>query len=126
VAKVKEDARGIVITLSGSILFRTDQSTLLPIARVHLDRVAEALREVGEAQTIVIEGHTDSRASTTYNLELSRARAETVRAHLVSRGVPADRIEAIGQGESDPVASNASAEGRANNRRVEIIVSPPT
>ncbi len=124
-AMVKEEARGLVITLSGSVLFRSDQSVLLPIAREQLGRVAAALKEVEDGQTIVIEGHTDSRASSSYNLELSRNRADAVRAYLVSQGVPPERITAIGKGEAEPVASNQSPEGRANNRRVEIIVSPP-
>ncbi len=122
-AAVKEEARGLVITLSGSVLFPSDQSTLLPEAQTRLDQVAQALM-ANKERTIVIEGYTDSRGSDSHNLDLSRRRAEAVRDFLTSRGYEPDRITARGMGKDKPVASNSSAEGRANNRRVEIIVQP--
>ena len=120
-AKVEQDPRGVVITLSGQLLFKTGESQLLPIAQQRLDQVAQALMEA--EQEIVIEGHTDARGSAEYNQQLSKARAEAVRAYLVTRGVDPDKIIAVGMGESQPIAQNNSAEGRANNRRVEIIVT---
>lgn len=123
IAKVKEESRGVVITLSGAVLFATGQYTLLPIAKQKLDEVAKALLEQSY-RSIVVEGHTDSQGSASKNQLLSQQRAETVRAHLVSRGIPADKISAVGLGSSRPVADNATPEGRANNRRVEIIVEP--
>jgi outer membrane protein OmpA-like peptidoglycan-associated protein len=72
----------------------------------------------------VVEGHTDSQGSESYNLTLSQNRADAVRAYLVSRGYNANRIEAHGIGKARPVSENGTAEGRANNRRVEIIVAP--
>lgn len=122
-AKVKEEARGVVITLSGGVLFATGKHDLMPIARTKLDDVAKALQDQGYKK-ITVEGHTDSRGSDSVNLELSRLRAEAVRSHLVSRGIKSDLISAVGIGEARPVASNDSAEGRANNRRVEIVVEP--
>jgi outer membrane protein OmpA-like peptidoglycan-associated protein len=122
IAKVKDDARGTVITLSGAVLFKTNEAALLPIAETQLRRVAEALNAYDEGRKIVVYGHTDSRGSSATNRRLSQARAESVRAFLVSAGVNSERISAVGKGEDEPVADNRSAEGRANNRRVEIIV----
>jgi outer membrane protein OmpA-like peptidoglycan-associated protein len=122
VAKVKEEARGTVITLDGSVLFASGKSELLPIAQKKLDEVAKALNDTSPDQTMVVEGHTDSNGADATNQKLSQDRAESVRAYLVQRGVKSDRITAVGKGESTPVASNDTAEGRANNRRVEIIV----
>ena len=122
VAQVKEEARGTVITLSGAVLFASGQHVLLPIAQEKLNQVAEALK--ASEQQITIEGHTDSVGSDTENQGLSQRRADAVREYLVSRGIPAERIRAAGIGEARPVADNMSAEGRANNRRVEIILAP--
>ena len=123
IAKVKEESRGIVITLSGAVLFATGQSALLPIARQKLDEVAKALTDQG-FKKIVVEGHTDSRGSADKNQVLSLQRAESVRAYLVSKGIPSDKISATGLGSSRSVDSNDTAEGRANNRRVELVVEP--
>ncbi len=123
IGKVKEEQRGIVITLSGSVLFATGKHELLPIAREKLNDVAKALKDQGYRE-IVVEGHTDSRGSESANQELSLNRARAVREHLVSQGIESAKISARGVGESTPVASNDSAEGRANNRRVELIVVP--
>jgi outer membrane protein OmpA-like peptidoglycan-associated protein len=122
IARVKEESRGMVITLDGSVLFVTGKSDLLPIAREKLDQVAKVLQDADPGQTFVVEGHTDAQGSDQANLALSQARAESVRTYLVSRGVAAERIRALGRGEAQPVASNDSPEGRANNRRVEIVV----
>jgi outer membrane protein OmpA-like peptidoglycan-associated protein len=122
-AAVKEDERGMVITLSGSVLFPSDQSSLLPEAQQRLNQVADALMATKE-RNIVVEGHTDSRGSESHNLDLSQRRAESVRTYLVARGYEPDRMQAHGMGKGSPVTSNDTAEGRANNRRVEIIVQP--
>jgi outer membrane protein OmpA-like peptidoglycan-associated protein len=120
-AMVKDEARGMVITLSGSVLFASDQATLLPEAQTRLAQVSDALMATKE-RNIIVEGHTDSRGSATHNMDLSQRRAEAVRAYIVSRGYEADKMEARGIGKDRPMTSNNSAEGRANNRRVEIIV----
>ncbi len=73
---------------------------------------------------MTVEGHTDSQGQKAYNVELGQKRAQAVREQLVARGVAADRIKAVGIGPDRPIADNTSAEGRANNRRVEIIVEP--
>jgi len=117
---VKEEARGTVVTLSGQVLFASGQAVLLPNAQRRLDDVAKALQDSN--RTLVIEGHTDSRGSDTVNEALSSRRATAVREYLASRGLPSERLRAVGLGESRPVAENSSAEGRANNRRVEIVI----
>lgn len=122
VGQIKEESRGVVITLSGSVLFATGKHQLLPIAKEKLNEVAQALKTQGYKK-IVVEGHSDARGSDAANKKLSLKRAQSVREHLVSQGIEKQKIEAKGLGESRPVASNDSPEGRANNRRVELIVS---
>lgn len=121
-AAVKEDARGLVITLSGSVLFASNKSELLPAAQDRLNQVTEALMASSKERKLTIEGHTDAQGSSSHNQKLSQQRAEAVRAYIISRGYPADLITAQGIGKEKPIANNANAEGRANNRRVEIIV----
>lgn len=123
-ATVKQEERGMVITLSGGVLFESAQSGLMPGAQLKLDEVAKALTEQDPTSKIVIEGHTDSQGAQAFNQELSQRRAQGVRDYLVSRGIASDRIRAEGFGFARSVASNDSAEGRANNRRVEIVVTP--
>ena len=120
-AMVKQEERGMVITLSGSVLFASNKSELLPDAQQRLDQVASALMATKERH-IVIEGYTDSRGSDDHNVELSRRRAEAVRQYIVSKGYEGDLVTAAGMGKAKPIADNSSAEGRANNRRVEIVV----
>ena len=122
-ASVKQDpVRGMVITLSGGVLFESAKWLLLPTAQTKLNEVAEALTKQDKDSTIVVEGHTDSQGAAQMNQDLSQKRAEAVRTYLVSRGIAADRITATGFGPSRSIADNASPEGRANNRRVEIVV----
>ncbi len=124
-ASLKEEERGLVLTLSGSILFRSADSNLLPQAQVKLDQVAKALLAI-RARNLIVEGHTDSQGSDTYNQALSQRRADAVRDYLVQRGYPANNIQSRGRSEGSPIANNASAEGRANNRRVEIVIERET
>jgi outer membrane protein OmpA-like peptidoglycan-associated protein len=123
-ATVKQEARGMVITLSGSILFTSAKSDLLPAAQMKLNEVADALTKEDPLSKMVVEGHTDSQGAAAYNQTLSQQRAQAVRDYLVSRGIASDRISAQGFGPSRSIADNGSAEGRANNRRVEIVVQP--
>jgi outer membrane protein OmpA-like peptidoglycan-associated protein len=125
-ATVTQEPRGMVITLSGSVLFASAKSDLLPAAQVKLNDVANALIKEDPLSKIVVEGHTDSQGGASYNQDLSQRRAQAVRDYLVSRGIASDRITAQGFGPSRAIADNASPEGRANNRRVEIVVQPST
>jgi outer membrane protein OmpA-like peptidoglycan-associated protein len=122
-ASVKQDPRGMVITLSGGVLFVTNKSDLLPGAQVKLNQVADALATQDTESKIVVDGYTDSQGAAAYNMDLSQRRAQSVRDYLVTRGIAPDRITAQGFGLNSPVADNATPEGRANNRRVEIVVS---
>jgi outer membrane protein OmpA-like peptidoglycan-associated protein len=121
-AVVKEDPRGLVITLSGSVLFASGKATLLSSAQGRLDQVAEALKAQGDDKTMVVEGHTDSSGSDAVNQPLGRNRAIAVRDYLVGRGVDPKKIVAVGMGSSQPLLDNKNAENRANNRRVEIVI----
>jgi outer membrane protein OmpA-like peptidoglycan-associated protein len=112
----------MVITLSGSVLFASNRAVLLPEARTRLDQVAEVLLTTRE-RNLTVEGYTDSQGSVNYNLDLSQRRADAVRSYLVERGYQGDLIQAHGLGKGSPVADNSSPEGRANNRRVEIIIA---
>ena len=123
-ATVKQEARGMVITLSGSVLFASAKSELLPQAQLKLNDVANALIKEDPLSKIVVEGHTDSQGGASYNQDLSQRRAQSVRDYLVSRGIASDRVTAQGFGPTRSIADNGSAEGRANNRRVEIVVTP--
>jgi outer membrane protein OmpA-like peptidoglycan-associated protein len=124
IASVKQEPRGMVITLSGSVLFASAKSDLLPDAQVKLGDVAKALSEQDPETKIVVEGHSDSQGALAFNQDLSQRRAESVRSYLVSHGIAADRITAQGFGPSRAISDNTTAEGRANNRRVEIVVQP--
>jgi OmpA-OmpF porin, OOP family len=112
--------RGLVLTL-GDVLFDIDQATLKPGAMNTMDRLANFLKQ-GEGRSVVVEGHTDSTGSDSYNMELSRRRADAVRTALIERGVNGDQIQSTGKGEGVPVASNDNVGGRQQNRRVEIII----
>jgi outer membrane protein OmpA-like peptidoglycan-associated protein len=118
---VKNDTRGTVITLSGGVLFATGESNLLPGAQTQLNQVADALKTQAEHH-FVVEGHTDNQGTDKINDELSTRRANAVRDYLIVRGVSAAAITAQGYGSTRPIADNKTTEGRAMNRRVEIIV----
>jgi outer membrane protein OmpA-like peptidoglycan-associated protein len=126
IAAVKQEPRGTVITLSGAVIFPSGKAELLPAAEQKLDQVATALKQSDPHTKFRVEGYTDSRGSAALNQDLSTRRAAAVRDYLVSHGIPADRISSQGLGPANPVASNDTAEGRANNRRVEIIVEGST
>jgi outer membrane protein OmpA-like peptidoglycan-associated protein len=124
IGTVKQEARGMVITLSGSVLFASAKADLLPNAQIKLNDVAKALAEQDPESKIVVEGHTDSQGAAAFNQDLSQRRAESVRGYLASHGIASDRMTAEGFGSTRSIADNASPEGRANNRRVEIVVQP--
>lgn len=114
-------SRGMVITLS-DVLFDTDQDRLKPEGRQQLDQLATFLKTYPERKAL-IEGYTDNTGSGAHNDELSRRRADSVKAALMDRGIAMDRIGTQAYGESNPVAGNDSALGRQLNRRVEIVLS---
>lgn len=121
VAQVKQDARGVILTLTGGVLFESGKDALLPDAEKKLDTLAQVLQQTPDAK-FTVEGHTDSQGSTEYNQALSQRRADAVKDYLASKGLSAGNIEAVGRGEQNAIASNGSPEGRANNRRVEVVL----
>jgi len=125
VATVKHQQKGTVITLLDAALFKTGGDTLSNDARESLDKVAAALEQQPKDTQIRIEGYTDASGSTASNETLSQRRADAVRDYLEQRGVEGSMLESIGRGESNPVASNATDDGRASNRRAEIVVKVP-
>jgi outer membrane protein OmpA-like peptidoglycan-associated protein len=104
------------------VLFDFNRANLKPGARDKVAKIAAILRSHPDLK-IQVEGHTDSVGSDEYNLRLSERRADSVRAGLVEDGINRDVVGTAGFGESKPVATNGTAEGRQQNRRVEVIVS---
>jgi OOP family OmpA-OmpF porin len=103
------------------VYFDTDKATVRPESLNVLRQAADRLAERPNVRVRVI-GHTDSRNSAAYNLDLSQRRAETVVSFLIDQGIAADQLVAVGRGESEPIASNETESGRAENRRVEYEV----
>lgn len=116
----RQTDRGVVVTL-GDVLFAVGETELLPSAAQNLDDVIELL-ETEPDKAIRIEGHTDSTGPAALNLRLSEERANAVRDALIERGIDASRLNAVGMGEDFPIATNQTEEGRASNRRVDVIV----
>jgi len=125
VAQVSRDQRGTVVTLTGAALFVSGEAGLTSAGRERLNDVARALLQA-RSGGFVIEGYTDTLGTPANNDDLSMRRAESVREYLISRGVPADDLRAVGMGQKNPVADNSTPDGRAANRRVEIVIQPPT
>ncbi|HEU4579173.1 MAG TPA: OmpA family protein [Polyangiaceae bacterium] len=117
---LREEAGRMIISLSG-VLFESGGDSLSQLAERRLDTVVQALAAYPD-RPILVEGYTDSQGSEEKNQQLSQRRAEAVREYLQQRGIDPARLRAVGKGEANPVASNDTAEGRANNRRVEIVV----
>jgi outer membrane protein OmpA-like peptidoglycan-associated protein len=113
----------LIVTLPQDILFATDSATLRPDLQRDLRTVGQNLLAYPNT-TVQVIGHTDNTGDAAYNLNLSRQRAQSVANIMMNEGVPSFRIQSIGRGEDQPIASNLTPEGRAQNRRVEIIILP--
>lgn len=109
------------VNLAADALFDFNKSVLKVDGAAKLDELVTKIKGVA-LDVVIATGHTDSVGSDAYNQRLSVARAESVKAYLVSKGVDVKRVQAVGKGESEPIADNATAEGRAKNRRVEVSV----
>jgi outer membrane protein OmpA-like peptidoglycan-associated protein len=119
--EAQQTERGLLVTL-GDVLFAFNKAELSAQAAPRLDKLASFLKQFPDRK-LLIEGYTDSVGSDSYNQDLSERRAQAVRDALVQRGVDSSRITARGYGKAHPVADNASPEGRAMNRRVEIVIA---
>jgi len=118
-----DNGQAILVNLPDGVTFDVDSSTLKPQFRTTLDEIANSLKRYPNS-LIDVYGHTDSTGSDQYNQTLSERRASTVANYLITRGVAGTRIRSQGYGETMPIASNDTAEGRARNRRVEIKIVP--
>ena len=113
----------LIVTLPQDILFDVDSSAVRPGLRADLMTVAESLRDYPDS-TVQVVGHTDNTGDAGYNQRLSERRANAVADVLMDGGVAFGRIQTFGRGENQPVANNLTEEGRAQNRRVEIVILP--
>ena len=117
----KQTERGLLVTL-GDVLFAFNKAELTPQAGPRLDKLASFLKQFPQRK-LLVEGYTDAVGSDAYNMELSERRAEAIREALVARGVDTTRVVTKGYGKAYPVADNASVDGRALNRRVEVVIA---
>lgn len=124
-AEVKQVDGKLMVRLPERVSFDVDSAEVKPGMRKRLRRAARSLAE-NPSSYIDIVGHTDSTGPADYNQRLSERRASAVANILLRNGVQPQRVRAYGRGESEPIASNATPEGRARNRRVEIIITPAT
>jgi outer membrane protein OmpA-like peptidoglycan-associated protein len=120
---VARQGDNLVLRMPSDVTFASNQSSINPAFYATLDDVAAVLNRYDQSIVDII-GHADSDGAEDYNLNLSRQRASSVAQYLVNRNVLADRLYVDGRGESQPVATNATADGKAQNRRVEIVIRP--
>ena len=122
-AEVERVGEGIKVTLKENMVnFAFDKSDLQPLAKANLDKLAEVLKNNPDTN-INIYGHTDSKGTAAYNQGLSERRAASVKSYLVSKGVDASRMFTMGMGLTEPIATNETEAGRAQNRRVEFAIT---
>jgi outer membrane protein OmpA-like peptidoglycan-associated protein len=122
-AAVRREGDLLAVTLKGDVSFDTNSDTIRPGLYNELDRISQIMVRYPQT-SIMVAGYTDSTGSDVYNQQLSERRAANVKNALVQRGVQEYRINAVGYGESSPIATNATPEGRQMNRRVEIRINP--
>ena len=121
--QVIETQDSIRLVMPGNITFKTDSADINSSFYPVLNSVAKVLNKYTNS-TVMVSGHTDSTGSADYNLNLSKNRAQSVASYLQGQGVKASRFEVLGMGSSNPIASNSTADGRAQNRRTEIKIVP--
>ena len=120
---VTRNGDNIILNMPNEVTFGVDQTDLSPRAMEVLDSVSLVAKEYDKTRLNVL-GYTDSSGADSYNLRLSQVRASEVGNYLLGKGLKANRVSTQGMGEASPIASNSSAEGRAQNRRVEIVLTP--
>jgi outer membrane protein OmpA-like peptidoglycan-associated protein len=124
IGMTEQDDGSVKLNIPGSVMFRSGSAEISPAFAGTLDSVANTIREYcGVTGTVV--GHTDSTGTPDGNRKLSLERARSVSSYLMARGVDGARLQQFGRGQDEPIASNNTDQGRAQNRRVEIFVRPP-
>lgn len=121
-AEVRREGEGIVILFKEKVLFGFDRSDLTSSAQTNLDKLVNVLQKYPDTDIQII-GHTDSKGTDEYNQGLSERRARAVASYLSSQNVSSSRLTTKGMGESDPIATNDTDEGRSQNRRVEFVIT---
>lgn len=122
IAETKRTEQGLITKLKSDILFDTGKSDLKSGAKTNINQMAKIMKKYPE-NVLTIKGYTDSTGSAQINRDLSEKRAEAVKYQLVMGGVPADTVNVVGMGPSEPVADNKTTDGRSKNRRVEIEIT---
>lgn len=112
------------LELDEPVFFKTGSAQIEARSRALLNALAEAVKSLAPGTVVSVEGHTDDRGARAANRRLSFGRAEAVVRHLVKQGVPAARLRSVGHGPDRPLTTNDTAEGRAKNRRVELLIQP--
>ncbi|MGK0362761.1 MAG: outer membrane protein OmpA-like peptidoglycan-associated protein, partial [Bradymonadia bacterium] len=110
------------IVILKKVFFETSKAVIKPVSFPVLNEVAEVMKSYTRIKLIEVQGHTDSRGKDAYNKSLSQERAGSVRTYLMNKGVEAARLTAVGYGEEEPIDTNKTRTGRANNRRVEFKI----
>ena len=121
--QVQRNGDNLKLIMPGNITFATDSAQIASSFYQPLNNLANSFRQYNQ-NSIEVVGHTDSTGSYSYNMELPQRRAQSVADYLLAQGVDPSRLSTRGMGPDQPVASNATAEGRAQNRRVEVILRP--
>jgi len=120
-ATITRVGEGIAVSFPSGILFPFNSTEILPDGKTNLQQLASSLDKYPNSDILIV-GHTDSVGTDAYNMDLSQRRAQAASAYLQSLGVPASRLQTAGRGESEPIATNDTEEGRQRNRRVEIAI----
>lgn len=122
--EVQRQGDNITLVMPGNITFATNSANIAPSFYQPLNTLATSLKELNGKQQIQVVGYTDNTGSYAYNMQLSQQRAQSVATYLTSQGVSGQYLTVTGMGPADPIASNATPDGRAMNRRVQITLTP--
>jgi outer membrane protein OmpA-like peptidoglycan-associated protein len=120
-ATVDRQGEGIIVKFDSGILFDIDKTDVKPLAQTNLKKLAASLQNNPQTDILIV-GHTDSTGTVPHNMDLSIKRARSVRSYLIAAGVDGSRLSTQGKGETEPIADNRTTAGRAQNRRVEIVI----